>query len=360
MIHGQIKKIALAAFCALVPFFASAQSNRYSDTDAVVLQDNCILWKVGEDGNLVDTKETLAVGTEIKIRATADFRTKTYSYTWVSGRNSQTGTFVRITYLDEDYYIFEGRIAIGMIPGIITVPSAAVYRTRNLADVKNSCLYSGRIIAVGKSYDIAGGIKMSEVAYFSAEQNKILTGYVRSDRVSGNRDDIKAIEMLTIANNTSDFSKKRQIISFVKDLNVTGNVLEMIGEAEMSVRRSSDLSLSGQVDVPTQVFYYAEKNDYINIRDMPSMSGNVLGTLYYDKDFTVIRRTARTQTLYGVNDFWYYGVSENKIDGWVFGGFLTPRPVEEEAEFDFTTATEGEGASNLDPSEVETITEQGL
>lgn len=338
---GGIKKIGAVFVLAFTFFSAAAQSGKYYETDAVVLQDKCVLWQMGDDGKLVDTKETLGVGAEIKVRATSDYRMQVQTLTWTSGRVEQSGNFIRIDYMDRDYYIFDGRIALGMVPGIITVPSAAIYRTRNLADITGAFLVSGKVLAVGKTYEIVGGISMSEIAYFSAESQGILRGYVRADRVSANRDDIKAIEMLALAEDAYSYSQKRQIVSSVKDLNVTGNVLEMIGEAEMRLNRSANLSLSGEVDVPTQTFYYAD-DGYIHIRDMPSTVGNSVGTLATDDDFTVIRRTARSQTLYGITDFWYYGVSVDKVDGWVFGGFLTPRPVEGDEKN--PDAAEGEGA----------------
>ena len=329
MTRGFMKKVFLISVSLLIAAMVFAQS-KYKETDAVVLQNGCMLFQIDDEGRYVDTKETLGAGAEIKVKATRNLEPKTVRGVWISGRTEQSGELVQILYRDVSYYILNGKFAVGMVPGIITVPSAALYRTRNLADIKNSFLTRGTIVAVGNVYDIVGGIKFTEIAYYSSESGQILRGYVRADRVSDNRDDIKAIEMLTAANNTNDFSRKRQIISSVKDLNVTGNVLEMIGEAEMRVRRSSDLSLAGELDVPTQVFYYAEKGGYVNIRDMPSTSGNSVGTVGYDEDFTVIRRTARSQTLYGITDFWYYGVSADKVDGWIFGGFLTPRPKEEE------------------------------
>lgn len=346
-----IKKIFAFLFLLGISFFAFAQNLKYVETDAVVLQDGCVLWSLNEEGYLVNSKIELPVGSEVKVMATADFVPQIVPGSWISGKTTQTGKFVKIIYVDDIYYVFDGRIAIGMEPGIITVPSAAVYRTRNLADVKSSCLYRGRVLAVGKTYKVAGGISLSAVAYFDSEAKEIRRGYVRSERVSANRDDITAIAMLERANNTSDSSRKRQLISSVKDLNVSGNVLEMIGEAEMRVRRASDLSLAGEIDIPTQVFFYDTEDDYLNIRDMPSTSGNILGTLEYDEDFTVIRKTAMTQTLGGITESWYYGVSSNKIDGWIFGGYLTPRPVEEEIDLDFFSEVGDEENDSSESSE---------
>lgn len=349
-----VKKFSLFILLGLLTFESFAQSGGLEKTKAIVLQDECALWKMGEDGNLVNTKETLSVGSEVFVMAAPDLSVKSVTASWISNRVTQSGQFVKVTYIDDEFYILDGRIGVGMESAVITVPSAAVYRTRNLADITGACLYRGKVLAVGKTYDIAGGLGLTAVAYFDTESRMVRRGYIRKDRISANRDDITAIEMLTIANNTNDLSKKRQLVSAVKDLNVSGNVLEMIGEAEMRVRRASDLSLSGEVDVRTQAYYYDKENDYIYIRDIPSTSGNILGSLAYEEDFTVIRRTARSQYLYGVSDYWYYGVSADNIDGWIFGGLLTPRPIEEDEEELGFEGEEGEESGGGEEGSTET------
>ncbi len=327
-----IKNIALIFALSFIYGAVYAKTKKYSEKKAIVLQDKCILWQMDAEGKMVDTKKTLEVGMDVTVKADENLVVQTLDAEWMNNRSLQNGKFVKITYIDDDYYIFSGRIAVDMESAVITVPSAAVYKNRNLASVTQTFLPSGRVLAVGKKYDIAGGVSLSAVAFYDYASGTIVKAYVRGDKISSNRDDITAIAMLKEADDTYNLTKRRQIISAVKDLNVSGNVLEMIGEAEMRIRRSLDLSSAGAIDIASQVFYYDKKGDFIYIRDMPSTSGEVLGNLEYEEDFSVIRRTARSQTLYGTTDYWYYGVSAGGLDGWVYGGLLTPRPVEEDEE----------------------------
>ena len=133
------------------------------------------------------------------------------------------------------------------------------------------------------------------------------------------------------------------MVSTLRDLNVSGNVLELIGEAEMRTLRATDLSLAGVMDIYPQKFTYDVEDDYVNIRDIPSKSGKSIGKLEYEGEFIAIRRTLATQTFDRVTDCWYYGVSKG-VDGWIFGGYLTP--IEEEVEEDELLDEEGEATES--------------
>jgi hypothetical protein len=183
------------------------------------------------------------------------------------------------------------------------------------------------------------GKEMSYVTYYDDSSSSQKSGYVKSEKTSTNRDDITALRALRKINATNNQKLKTDLVSTLRDLNVSGNVLELIGEAEMRILRATDLSLAGVMDIYPQKFTYLVEDDYLNIRDIPSKAGKTLGRLEFEDEFTAVRKTLATQTFDDVTDSWYYGVAKG-IDGWIFGGYLTP--IEEEVEDEEGLEAEGQ------------------
>lgn len=353
----EFKKVLAAALLFLASLYAAAQESK----EATVIKEETGLWTLQDDGKMASTKSDLNAGTTVLVYMKEDGTTpEKISAESASSRTRGTELdFTKISYEGNDYYVISNTVCLGGAPAVITTENACLYRTKNLADITSRVLVRSKVVCVKGSFKTVAGKSMSYVTYYDDSSSSQKSGYVKGEKISTNRDDITALRTLRKINATNNQKVKNDLVATLRDLNVSGNVLELIGEAEMRILRATDLSLAGVMDIYPQKFTYLVEDDYLNIRDIPSKAGKTLGRLEFEEEFTAVRKTLATQTFDDVTDSWYYGVAKG-IDGWIFGGYLTP--IEEEVEDeelleegedsgDGTSETDGESGESEEPSD---------
>ena len=71
----------------------------------------------------------------------------------------------------------------------------------------------------------------------------------------------------------------------------------------------------------------------LNVRHIPSTTGNIEGTFKRNDIVNVIDKSKNTSTVSGVTEYWYKVELPKKKTGWVFGQFIT---------FELDSYTEGD------------------
>ena len=333
----KFRKVLAVTMLLLASLYAAAQETK----EATVIKEEMALWTLQDDGKMANSKNELNAGTTVQVYMKEDGRTpdEISAETSTSRSRGSTQTFTKISYEGNDYYVVPNMICIGGTPAVITTENACLYKTKNLADITSHVLVRSKVVCLKGTFKTVAGKEMSYVTYYDDSSSSQKSGYVKSEKTSTNRDDITALRALRKINATNNQKLKTDLVSTLRDLNVSGNVLELIGEAEMRILRATDLSLAGVMDIYPQKFTYLVEDDYLNIRDIPSKAGKTLGRLEFEDEFTAVRKTLATQTFDDVTDSWYYGVAKG-IDGWIFGGYLTP--IEEEVEDEEGLEAEGQ------------------
>ena len=330
----KIKNVLAPLTLIFLPFFSMAQDK----VDATVIREETELWTLSDDGSMSGTKSELNAGSTVGLYLVEDggkqIPETVSAEIKLSWNRKTTQDFSKISYDGGgdsvgDFYVFSSSICAGGIPAVVTSENACLYRTKNPADITSLVLSRSKVVCLKGTFKIAGGKEMSYITYYDDASSSQRSGYVKTEKISTNRDDITALRTLRKINASNNQKLRTDLVSTLRDLNVSGSVLELIGEAEMRTLRATDLSLAGVMDIYPQKFTYLVEDDYLNIRDIPSKSGKTLGRLEFEEEFIAIRKTLATQTFDGNTDSWYYGVA-NGIDGWIFGGYLTL--IEEEVE----------------------------
>jgi len=88
----------------------------------------------------------------------------------------------------------------------------------------------------------------------------------------------------------------------------------------------SSLGLFGQTELEP-IYMYVSLTNGLRVRDRPSLSGKIIKVLPYGEMITLNSNYLKPRTedtIDGINDYWYY-ISVDGEDGWIFGGYLIDR-----------------------------------
>lgn len=200
----------------------------------VFLQEGGWLWAEQKDG-IMSASVKMSEGTAISVETTGETdasgnpvaKIKEAEY---DGSKGKTLTFAQVKYDGKSYWAISNRFVMRKKPAVL-VEDSAMYNTKNLADVINSHLDMGSVVAVGDTVSATGGIDITEVSYYSERLYAVRTVYVKASKISSELDDITAFKILSNIAKTTDLDKKQALFESVATLNMSDAVNDAILKA---------------------------------------------------------------------------------------------------------------------------------
>lgn len=285
----------------------------------IFLQEGGWLWTQKDDG-VMAAKVKLSEGTEL------DVYPESKDSAYEGGKSALN--FVKVKYESKDYWAISNRLITGKKLAVLT-DDVAVYNTPHPADVRNTHLDKGSLVAIGKKQisPVLHSLSFVEVTYYSTAIYGIRTVYMKDAGYSDLSDDIMAFRILSRANELTVVDQKKTILQSALKLNVTPEVRELIQEEIDDLDIEFDLREGGIEGFAGDGTCIVKTQDgsKINLRDFPGLGGNVIGQLEDGTMVIAYQVTSRKQRIDGIREYWYELYDKNTSDylGWAFGGYLS-------------------------------------
>lgn len=313
-----MKKLVLTIVAALFSFSVFAANS----IDAVMLQNQGGLF-VEKDG-MMEWKVSVDAGSDLSIYTESDANGKTVPVTKESKRivnkKEVKCTVYKASYNGKDYWVLNDRISMNEKVAIIKIP-AAVYRSPDLADFKNSSLPVGEIITMGSKYIANDVFEMYKISYFDEINYVTRSGYVMVSKVSSEKNDLKACKLISQLKNTEDETIQEELYKNITKLNISSEIMSYASEVKESITKV-DVSAAGYSEIGLYAYVVnPDTNTKINVRGNPGTSGSVVASL--TDELTEVYITERTNNADVVGDstnYWYHITGD--VDGWVYGDYI--------------------------------------
>ena len=339
----KIISIILASFVAFAAFAAEKL------IPAVMLQDEGYLF-VEEDGKMT-YKMSIPAGSELDVLTVKNENGVVVPEVKQSKRivseKLRDCECYHVKYNNKPYWCLTNRIGLNEKIGII-IKDSSIYRSPDVCDVKEkSFLTVGTVISYGDVFLANNKIKLAKISYYDSTAYEVYTGYVKLEKISSSKDDYKGIKIIkSIKKILSDGEKAdkgllEENYKNFKHLNTSPALSQMCDElmnpaedGDVESAESAAMDASTPFHFENAIINAQGEESNINIRNIPSSKNSkVIGQ--FDGGVTttgvyVYNRSAETEVIDGVEDYWYY-VEDGKYDkkGWVFGQYIL-FPVDEE------------------------------
>lgn len=294
--------------CLCATFLASASDR------GIMLRNGGSLKKQTSLG--MEWAAEIPLGTEFEILSHEPVKA---DWVWKGG-SSKDRTFYKLRYQGKDYFVLTNECAIiEQVVGVIT-RDAVLYDKGRVSSFRNAVLERGTLVvptgASGSDFHI------NEIKFYDAAASVVRTRWIWNEKLSVNKDDVKAAQLVALAKTVKDDDMKREYLSLASGLSVSEPIREYIADVEellfpppMTIVTLPEIGYPG-LD--------CEEGDNVNVRDAPK-TGEVVGKLGSGADVSVDMKTEELDTIDGETSYWYHvnaTVDGKKISGWVFGGFL--------------------------------------
>ena len=294
---------------------------------AVMLQNQGGLYEE-ENGEMV-WKKSLDAGTELQVITTVSENgaivPETIDSTRKVDKKTVKCTVVKVNYNGKKYWVLNDRISLEETVGVIT-DDCAIYRSADICDIKDSNLDRGDIITYGQVFVANEKYSLLKISYFDYANYIVRSGYIKIQFKSSEKDDLKAVRMITKIKGTKDEDVREELIKSTKNLKLSAGIKSLLQNTEDSFKEK-DLLEDGSTSIDEYYEIYDPTGDSgnINIRDNPGTMGNVIGQFELSEGMVyVVQRTNIQDTIGSATDYWYYVQSQtsDELAGWIFGQYL--------------------------------------
>ncbi|MBR5645534.1 MAG: SH3 domain-containing protein [Treponema sp.] len=294
---------------------------------AVMLQNQGGLYEE-ENGEMV-WKKSIDAGTELQVITTTSETGAVVPETLESTRKVDKKTVkctvVKVNYSGKKYWVLNDRIVLDESVGVIT-DDCAIYRSADICDIKDSNLDRGDIITYGQTFVANDKYTLLKISYFDYANYIVRSGYIKVQFKSSEKDDLKAVKMITKIKSAKDVDVREELIKSTKNLKLSAGIKALLETTEDSFKEK-DLLEDGVTTVDEYYEIYDPEGDggNINIRETPGTMGNVVGQFELSEGMVyVVQRTNVQDTIGSTTDYWYYVQSQtsDELAGWIFGQYL--------------------------------------
>lgn len=317
-----MKKIILTLCAALFSFAVFAADN---NLPAIMMQPSGGLFE--DKGEMMEWTKSLDSGTEIKVITVADDKGQQVPETKKSQRKVEKKTvnctMYHVIYENQKFWVLNDRVSIDEKIAVVKAP-AAVYRSPDIADVKDVSLPIGSMITIGKKFTANNKFEMYKVSYYDAANYEVVSGYVLTKKVSTDDKDMKACRLIEKLKGTKDEAIQEELYNNIKKLNISSEISAYAEEVKESLREPSLLEAGIQDMWYLAVVVNGDTSSKVNVRSTPGTDSDVVGAFTAEStQVYVIGRTVATDTIGSSTNCWYHVTDdENGIDGWVFGDYV--------------------------------------
>lgn len=256
----------------------------------------------------------IPVGTEFEILSQEPVKA---DWVWKGG-SSKDRTFYKVRYQGKDYFVLTNECAvIEQGVGVIT-RDAVLYDKGRVSSFRNAIIERGTLFAFTGA--TALDRHLYQIEFYDAAAGVIRSRWVWDKKISMEKNDVKAAQLVKLAQTAKDDDMKREYLSLASGLSVSRSIKDYIVETEESLfPQPMTFAIFPKDKV---AFVNCGEDEKVNVRDA-AKSGKVIGQLHDGFRLSVDMRTEAEDTIDGVTEYWYHIRGEDEaVEGWVFGEFL--------------------------------------
>jgi uncharacterized protein YgiM (DUF1202 family) len=299
----------------------SVQAASSSGQYGYVLRANSGFYKMekdtGDETDKVEWSASMTLGEMVQItgearRATyvaSNGTSSVYSYLPIRRDNGNTGFGMAIQVAPA------GQLA------VVTDEKATLFRSPKAVDVSNVIVARKTVVVYYPESENGGFLQVR--AYDPVKEFYVQpdNNYLRRTALSMKSDDVESVILLqTALLLTSDSQKvRREALLESAFFGYPGSVFYDEIHALVNPGAAAP-AVSIKTEKVSPAYLLLVNDDNVNVRDMPSLIGKVVGTVSTGDSVTVTEQTTETYDIAGDKDRWYKITSP---EGWVFGAFLS-------------------------------------
>ena len=301
--------IAVAALAAVA----------WAEESVVVLRTAAALYEE-KDARTVKWSSTVAAGTVLTLRdnetPSLDLYTKEKTYKDVSFYAVYDGGGKKCFIQTRDAAPLSGEESSF---GVIT-ENAVLFTKPHPAAFRNAWLEPGTIVAYNKQIDLIFG----EITFFDTDDGVRRTRCVQLYKVSTDKNDIKAVQLLEKARSIKDEGLRREFLDSAAKAAEGGRGKIAAYIAAETNRILGISSFSDDDIVQVDEFFarvFTADGSKVNLRSLPGTAGDKVAQAENGWECIATLATEPKETIEGITASWYY-VHGDGIEGWLFGGYL--------------------------------------
>lgn len=197
----------------------------FAKNEGTVLQNDAVLWAKGSDGVMAwDSKSSayIPAGTILEYVSdtviVADLKT--------SQGTDKNIKFINVKHNGKSLYILANRFSLGNKVSVITKESV-LFTKATLQSFRNSYLEAGTIVVNLGDYS-SPVCNFTKVEFYDKDAYTIRTRYVLDTNLSNDKNDIKAMQILTKIAATKDDTMKQELASSALNLSTSSFIRPIV------------------------------------------------------------------------------------------------------------------------------------
>ncbi|MDR2071889.1 MAG: SH3 domain-containing protein [Spirochaetaceae bacterium] len=287
-----------------------------------VLLTDAGLWEVRADGKIYWKSQLNAGDTVIWTGEQQDYR-RNYD-------NAQR-TFYRVN-AEGDYWVQDYAIAGPAEPGVIVTADTILYTRPEITSVVrtgNITLPQYTLVAVFPDDNPADEFIKISARLEGTANPPVSERYIKIQNISTDPNDIGCIKLARMASLTGNPLVKGELLKNALGIARQSRYFSQTAQGAESDPVFFELEVTNNLERLANGASYMVTADTVNIRDVPSLSGNVKGALRQGDTFWITAKTKQEITLEAPEGeekpkgVWYR--AEN---GWIFSAYTVPNPMQ--------------------------------
>ncbi|MDR2211262.1 MAG: hypothetical protein LBO65_07365 [Spirochaetaceae bacterium] len=239
-------------------------------------------------------------------------------------------SFYRVN-ADGDYWVQDYAIAGPAEPGVVVASGTVLYTKPEITAVVrtgNITLPRYTLVAVFPDDNPADEFIKVSARLENTSNPPVSERYIKVQNISTDPNDIRCVKLARIAAGTENPLAKGELLRNALDIARQSRYFSQISPDIEAEPVLFELEATNNLERLANGAGYIVTADTINIRDIPSLSGNVAGTLRQGDTFWITAKTTREVTLPAPEgEDKPQGVWYRAEQGWIFSAYTAPNPM---------------------------------
>lgn len=270
-------------------------------------------------------------GTKLEVNSTTPEKGLYY---WKGG-SAKDVEFYSVQYQGEEYFVKADEFAIGNKFAVLS-EDATLFNNARPSSFRNAVLEIGTLVLLTGRTEAFGSNNFTEIVFYDTEDTVLKTRWIQTKKYSSIEKDVKAAQLIELANFQTDASLKKEFISNALELASSSKIKEyaqknydrIYGIAKVVEEEEEKTSFTDDdiISIVNVGCIYTEDGSNVNVRSAPGTAGDRIAQLENGTSVTISLATIGKNTFEGITAPWYFVTTEDEsISGWVFGGYVAVR-----------------------------------
>lgn len=190
--------------------------------NAVMMQPSGGLFE--EKNGLMVWKKSVDAGTELEVLSLEKIVSKREV-----NKKEIDAVFYNVSYDGKKYYVLTDRVVIAQKPAVI-LKDCAIYKNIDISSFMNSNLAAAQFVTLGKEVTANSIFRMIEVSYFDEENYVVRNGYIRVEKASQDKDDLKAMKLYDKIVNAKDDIVRNELFISAEGIKCKQEIKDLIAD----------------------------------------------------------------------------------------------------------------------------------